>query len=332
MVLGRVSTFADPVVIKMAQEQFVPVSTDDWYTRRRQDAEGEFFRAMATAAGCKGEGGATRQGIYVFTADGTVLGYKNAGQNAEVMKEVFRDALAKFERLPKAKREPGAVQIPDPGKPDPRYFRPLPKDGLVVRVNARILDRKDDGYCPGTCSMSGGDKASRDFLWLTKDEVNSLVPANAAVGQTLPVPAAVADRVARFHLVDNTRGEPEFWKKDEVRSNDITLTVTAVSADAIEFRLDGAALMTTHADPGQADRGYDVKLRGELRYRPKTGAFDRFDVAAVGPHWGEHAYTGKARPGKTPLGVAFTLADVSKPGNTIPPQGVRWDPPYWGKE
>jgi hypothetical protein len=327
-----VSTFADAAVIKMAQEQFVPVCTDDWYTRRRQDAEGEFFRTMATAAGRKGDGGATRQGIYVFAADGTVLGYKNAGQDAGVMKQVFRDALTKFDKLPEAKRKPGAIRVPDPGKLDPKYTRPLPKDGLVVRVNARILDRKDGELCAGTCPMSGGDQPSRDFLWLTNDEVKSLVPADAKAGVSIPVPPVIAARIARFHLIDNTRGEPEFWKKDQVRTNDLTLTVTAASAEAIDLRLDGAVLLSTNADVSKADRGFDVKVRGELRYRPKAGTFDRFDIAALGQHWGEHAHTGQARPGKTPFGVVFTLADVTKPGNTIPPQGVRYDPPYWGRE
>jgi hypothetical protein len=327
-----VSTFADPDVIKMACEQFVPVSTDDWYTRRRQDAEGEFFRTMATAAGRKGEGGATRQGIYVFTADGTVLGYKNAGQDAEVMKKVFQEALVKFEKLPERQRKAGAFTVPDHGKKDPQYMREVPAEGLVVRVNARILDKKSDELCAGTCSMSGGDQASRDFLWLTKKEIFSLVPEKPQVGVSLSVPHGISRRIARFHLVDNTRGEPDAWKKDEVRNCEMTLTVTAATAEAIELRLDGAVLLTTHADPAKADRGYDVKLRGELRYRPATGTFDRFDVSALGQHWGDHTYTGKARPGKTLLGIVFTLADPTKPGNTIPPQGVRYDPPYWGKE
>jgi len=99
--VGRVSTFADAEVIKMATTEFVPVCTDDWYTRRRTDAEGEFFRTMADAGGRKSVNGGTRQGIYVFAADGTPLGYKNAGQDAEVMKKVFKDALAKFEALAK---------------------------------------------------------------------------------------------------------------------------------------------------------------------------------------------------------------------------------------
>lgn len=332
MVLGRVSTFADPDVIKMANEQFVPVSGDDWYTRRRQDAEGEFFRAMATAAGRKGDGGSTRQGIYVFAADGTVLGFKNAGQDAEVMKKVFEEALFKFDKLPEKQRKPGAITVPDHGRRDPKYTRTMPTGGLVVRVNARILDKKGDELCTGTCSMTGGDKSSRDFLWLTKAEVQSLVPANAEAGQSFPVPEKVAARIARFHLLDNTRGEPEFWKKEEVRTNAMTLTVTAATANAVELRLDGSVLLATNADVSKADRGFDVKLGGTLRYVPKTGTFDKFDVAALGPHWGEHAHTGKARSGKAPLGVVFTLADPTRPGDTIPPQGIRDEGPYWGRE
>lgn len=316
----------------MATADFIPVCTDDWYTRRRQDAEGEFFRTMATAAGKKGEGGATRQGIYVFTADGTVLGYKNAGQDPEVMKKVFRDALAKFDQLPDEKRKGGAVKVPDHGKLDAQYTRTPPAGGLIVRVNARILDQKEGEFYAGVCKTTGGDKASRDFLWLTKDEVKSLAPAKAEEGHSYPLPATVAARVARFHLADNTRGEPNFWKADEVRDAKWTLTVTKATADAVEMRLDGSVILSTTPDPTDADRGYTAKARGHLRWLPKKGTFDRFDVAVVGDHWGEGTYTKGARPGRSTLGFAFTLADPSKPGESISPQGIRDERPYWGKE
>ena len=53
------SAFADPDIIRMANEEYVSVTGDDWYQRRRQDKEGEFFRKVADAAGRKGEGGGT---------------------------------------------------------------------------------------------------------------------------------------------------------------------------------------------------------------------------------------------------------------------------------
>lgn len=326
------STFADADVIKMATADFVPVCTDDWYTRRRQDAEGEFFRAMADAGGRKGENGGTRQGIYVFTADGTVLGYKNAGQNPEVMKKLFRDALAKFATLPEAQRKAGAVKVPDHGKKDPRYTRTPPADGLIVRVNTRILDEKKGDYCPGVCQTTGGSMSARDFLWLRKEEVKSLAPPKAEAGESYPLPEKVARRIARFHLNDNTRGEPPMWTAADVRTNEWTLTVTKVTDAGVELRLDGSVALSTKADPADADRGYTAKARGHLRWVPAKGTFDKFDVAVVGDHWGEGTYTKGARTGKSLLGFAFTLADPTKPGDTIPPQAIREEGAYWGKE
>jgi len=325
-----VSAFADPDIIKMARKDFVAVAADDWYQRRRQDKEGEFFRTVANALGKKGVGGATRQGIYCFAADGTPLAYKNAGQDAGVMKQVLREALAKFDRLPESKRKAGAVKVEEHGRPDARYSRTPPEGGLIVKAFTRILDYKDDAYCKGACKTLGGDKAARDHLWLTADEVKSLVPAKADVGYKYALPAKVADRVVRFHLVDNTRGEPNLWSKQEVREQRFTLTVTSATADAIELRLEGEAVMATDADLDKADRGYDVRLLGNLRYVPAKKTFDRFDVTAVGTHWGAGTFTGVARPGKTLLGVSFELAG-DNPGDKVPPQGIRDQDGYYGR-
>ena len=97
----------------MAREDYIPVSADDWYERRRQDAVGEFFRKVANQGPRKGQGGSTRQGIYCLTADGKLLAYKNAGQNAGVMREVLQRALVAWKKLPEDRRKPGAVIVPD---------------------------------------------------------------------------------------------------------------------------------------------------------------------------------------------------------------------------
>src|SRR5205823_814686 len=81
---------------------------DDWYQRRRKDKEGEFFRALAEASGKRSH---TLQGIYLFVADGTPLNYKNSGQSAEFTRDMMREALAKFAKLPESQRKPGAVKV-----------------------------------------------------------------------------------------------------------------------------------------------------------------------------------------------------------------------------
>jgi hypothetical protein len=57
----------------------------------------------------------------------------------------------------------------------------------------------------------------------------------------------------------------------------------------------------------------------------------RFDAVAIGNHWGESRYMGGARPGKTPLGIAFTLVPADVPANRVPPQGARERENYFGR-
>jgi len=330
-----VSAFADPEIIRMAQDDFVPVTADDWYQRRRKDAEGAFFMRMSDQTDRKAAGkDGTRQGIYVLTADGEALSLKNAGQDAAVTKAELKRALAKFDRLPAARRTPGGVRVEPPGRPDPNYTRTVPRGGLAVRVNARILDAAGTGFKPGTCGFVGGAKSARDFLWLQADEVAAMAPPKAQVGASYPLPEAVAVRLCRHHLTDFTRGEPPAWEPAEVRRHAFTLTVTAVTPGGVEIRVDGTALMSTDADPAKADRGYDVRMTGRLRYVPATKSFDRFDIAAVGDHWGEGAHTGGARPGRTPLGITFgpVVPEVgSSPADRVPPQAARDLADYFGR-
>src|SRR5262249_55390159 len=198
-------------------------------------------------------------------------------------------------------------------------------------VYTRILDHDAKvGFCKGACETLGGDHAARDHLWLTTDEVKSLVPADPKPGESLPVPRPIAMRLVRFHLVDNTRGEPPAWRRDDVRSQDLMLTVDSVTKGRIKMTLTGSALLATAADLAEAKRGFDAKLFGHLSFDLSKGTFDRFDVVAVGDHWGEGTFTRNARPGRKPLGVAIELAG-DKPTDRIPPQFAREVGEYFGK-
>jgi len=326
-----VSAFADAEVIRAATTQFVPVAADDWYQRRRQDAEGEFFRAVADRLGRRGVGGATRQGVYVFTAAGTPLAFKNSGGSAADTRALLADGLQKFAALPAAERTPGGVAPPAPEAPDADLARTPPPGGLVVKTFTRILDHLDGRYCKGACGAVGGDKAARDHLWITADEVRALAPAKTAVGFRYAMPEKVATRLARFHLVDNTRGEPAAWERGQVRAKRFTLRVVAATAEAVDLQLDGEAVMTTDRDPATAARGFAARLAGDLRYRPATGTFDRFDLVAVGEAWGDQADMQAARPGRSLLGVVFELARDG-PGDRIPPQAARDPGAYFGRD
>src|SRR5262249_37784761 len=141
----------------------------------------------------------------------------------------------------------------------------------------------------------------------------------------------IAERILRFHLVDNTRGEPPLWEHKQIQSAQMNLRVEKVTATGVQLRLDGKVVLATQAALSQADRGYDARLIGFFEYNAGQQRFQRIDIVALGDHWGEGTYTRGARPGHTPLGIAFELARGDSPADLVPPQGAREIAAYWGR-
>ena len=168
----------------------------------------------------------------------------------------------------------------------------------MVRVKAKVLA----GYEPPETEFEQifQTSVSRDNLWLTKEENESL-----AAG-TFPKSAAL--RLVRYHLVDNTRGEPPFWETGEVVSESISLK-------------DGTITGHVELKSKDSSRTYSADLLGYVT--ASQGKVTRFDVVAKGQFSGSGRYTGRAPKGKFPLAVSFTLADGKDLADGIPPQGAR---------
>jgi len=307
----------------LATKEFVPVAGDDWYQRRRQDAEGVFFRMVADQGPQKGVGGSTRQGIYCLTASGKLLAFKNS-IDALVMRETLELGLKRWRALPAEERRPGAVKVRPLGKVDAQYTRTPPVGGLILRSFTRILEREAGSkFVKGKCGFKGGDRPARDHVWLTREEWQSLIPTGPRKGQIVPMPATLTRRLVRFHLLDNTRGEPAYWRTEDLRKVSLTWTVTSVTDAELTLELTGSALVSTDAKVEKANRGYDAALRGVLRYDRLSKRITQLDVLALGEHWGRSTFTPGDRPGRTPLGIAFELVSGETAADRIPPQAAR---------
>ncbi len=126
-----------------------------------------------------------------------------------------------------------------------------PADWSSTSTRAFSIEKGDGRYCRGSCDFPGGERSARDHLWLKRSEWRSLVPASAKKGDRIDMPAALAERLLRYHLVDNTRGEPSFWEAREVRKKSLTWTVERATQEEMRLRLDGSALLATNARPGE---------------------------------------------------------------------------------
>ena len=292
--LDRESTFADPAIVKLLQTRFIPVAIDQAYQRRQKDNEGKFYQKIANQ-GPRKVGRGTTQGLYAADASGRFLGFNNNRTPTRVL-GMMRSALQKH-------RPVKAAAIAK-GTPDARYNPKPPKGGLVVRVTSKVLGgyEEPDNEFRRIYQTSLG----RDNLWIRADEHAAL-----AKGQ---LPQSLLKRIARFHLEDNTRGEPPMWEPNEIKKLEGTLR-------------NGQLRATVHLRTAKGDRGYEAELLG--RIETKAGKVTRLDVVAKGEFWGEGTYTRNAPKGRFPLAIAFTLADGKDAADTIPPQGSRgWLPGY----
>ncbi|MEO8499185.1 MAG: hypothetical protein ABI614_29320, partial [Planctomycetota bacterium] len=289
----RASTFADPEIVALLKTRFVPVAINQALQRRQQDTEGEFYRKIA-GQGPRNDFNSTTQGFYIATAAGNLLLYNN-NRDPDKVRRLMQQKLTEF--ASSASSTSGVAEI-RAEKVDPQYNVSPPPGGLVLRVRAKVLD----GYEPTEDQWQQifQSALSRDNLWVSADEHKALVRGE--------LPASLQQRIARFHLVDNARGEPPMWKPEEIRKLDVKLD---------RGELNGVAQLAT----GRGDRGYEAALKGFVEV--KDGAVVRFDMVALGEFWGEGPFTQGAPKGKFPLAISFTLADGTDVADRIPPQGSR---------
>lgn len=302
----RLLVFSDPEVQKLLKEKFVAVTGDDWFQRRRDDDEGEFFRAVVAQSPRRESH--TKQGHYVLTAGGKFLGFNN-NRGPERRLKMMREALEKWEELRDSEK---GLKVPGQGKMDGRYHPELPEGAQIVKVFTRCLD-EEEGKLRKMSDGQVGHQAAVDHLWLRREEIAELGRLVASGGGEFPQDVAV--RIAKFHLLDNTRGEPRSWKKDEIK--EWSLKVDALGVISGSFAIASK----------DETMGYRGTIKGRLAV--SGGRLEHFEALVLGKHWGESQYTRGARPGKTPLGQVFRLSEGKLARDRIPPQGIRWAPGYW---
>ncbi|MCP4848318.1 MAG: hypothetical protein GY899_10280, partial [Verrucomicrobiaceae bacterium] len=292
------------------------------------DAAGKFFRSVAAQGPRKGNG--TRQGHYILTASGKLLGYNN-NRSLERRKSFIKSSLEKWHALPESERKPSTGKVAPlvAGNLDKKYHANPPTDGIILVASARILKTGTNGQLE-TCSADDiehgwGYMAAMDRMWIRKEEWQSIIKAAGSTGE---VPKRLAYRLLRYHLMDFTRGEPAVWKREEVRRFTLKIIPSKKSG---HYTLEGSALITTAPDPAKAKRGFEINLLGKIETSP-SGKPVRFDLVALGQHWGDGPYTKGSRPGRTPLGIAFRIGNPENPIDLIRPQGSHWLQGYWEAE
>jgi hypothetical protein len=338
--VGRAPAYWSEENVKLIIEDFVPLSVYG-ADQGRKDAVGQFYRN----AGLNLDKFEAR--MCCVTAGGKVL--EEAGRSGIDLK----NTLEKWNALPESDRTPGAVKVAERSPVDRGNIGPTPPvGGLILKVHTRVLMHDGEGqlrYVTGKDLWVGDQgelnleadyqqgrtaahEAQPHHMWLTEAECKSLMPANPKKGDVVPIPAGITDRILRWHLNPLRfygRYGPDALERQDVRVGELKLTVHAVAPDVVRLRLDGFAKLgkvppadVVKGKIASLDQwGYEPRVLGVLDYDPRKQVITRFDIVALGEHFGRLGLGRRApsRIGLQPLGMAFQLVKGDQPADRVPP-------------
>jgi hypothetical protein len=309
--------------------KFIPAADEVGRLQSGKDAECRLFQKVAEQGHYAGRTrpSSTRQGTYATTADGLLLTSWN-NNNPRVVAGKLREALEKWERLKAEGRKPSGEVRLDASRLE-RADRFYPKGGLVLRVNTRDLPRETPQ------EGRWADAWNQDFAWFTKDEARRFLPESPEPGQTHEVPRALVERLARFHLLDNVRGQTSPFPARAIQEASLTSRITEVDGDVVVLRLEGRTRAAQEGRwstrgyrdmerPSPQERGLETQLLGFARFDLREGRFVSLEVVAVGSRWGGTQYNGRGNdPGPAPFGVVLSLAGDARSDRVEPEH-------FWG--
>lgn len=306
--IARRSVWANTTVQERVK-RFLPVADEVGRLQRGKDAECLLFQAMAEHGHYAGRTtpSDTRQGIYALTPAGDFLASCNTRRAEDVVVMLDR-AWAAWEELEPAQRTraiAGDVR---------RFERLYPTGGLALRVISRDLQGS-------SCGEPWHETAwNQDFMWFTADEARALVPVADEVGASVAWPAALVDRLARLHLVDNVRGQTSPYARDALKSGALSSTATAVDGERVTISIEGrvvlrqvgtwpvGGLMESGAGPHQV-RSLDATIVGRAVFDRAQQRFVEFRAVVVGTRAGGTQFNQRAKD-LDPSTIGFALDAV----------------------
>ena len=229
-----------------------------------------------------GGGQGTRQGIYVCSSSGDFLSSINS-LDPDAVITTLETALRKWKQLPETVRRRGSAANPMPAH---RWEASYPGKGLVlVSVNRDLAAEQGD-------FRRTDDRWNRDHVWFSAEEARGWLPRDLKTGAVHVVPAALAQRLARFHLIDSVRGQTLPFAVEEVRGSVIQTEVLERRGQVVRLQISGATKAVAEGPwlmgdndwkpPREFPRSLATKLLGYASYDLDRGAFTAFEMIAGG--------------------------------------------------
>ena len=304
---GRRSVWSDSRLIDLAK-QFVPTTDEVWRLQGAQDNDANIFQEMANKGHYRRAGG-SRQGIYVCTPKGDLLSSINS-LDADVVLNTVKTGLEKWHELPLTERSlPGNYLL----NASHRWENSYPEDGLV------LTSYNIDIFTDPPMDEERSDRWNIDHVWFNKEESCQWLPNHPKVGDIYDLPEKLNDRLFRFHLVDNVRGQTLPFAPTEINSSKIQIEILEYEKDKMRFKIIGSSSAIAKGEwllgendwtpTHLLDHSMTTNLLGEATYNLSSEKFIEFEVVAIGHRNGKTQNNGrKYGPDSNYIGFLFKLS------------------------
>lgn len=292
-----------------------------WRLQRSNDLDARFFQKMADEGHYQKAGG-TRQGIYVCSPSGKLLSSINS-LNPDHVLETIQLGLEKWRSLTeKEKLLPEGVSI----STNHRWENSFPSGGLFLKTY------NIDLFTDPPLSSTRSDRWNMDHVWFSSIEKMEWLPKEPNIGDIYTVPKNISDRLFRFHLVDNVRGQTLPFAIEEIKNGQIQIKVEAITKMVAKLSISGSSRAVAKGEwlMGEndwkpyylLDHGMSTRLKGYAEVDLEKKKFNEFEMVALGFRYGVTENNARfSSPDSSFVGFLFTLDDKSD-GNRIPPAFV----------
>jgi hypothetical protein len=293
--------------VRARAADFVCAADEVWRLQRGSEADCIFFQRVVTGGKRITDRG-TRQGTWILSPGGEVLARTNTRDVDKVL-ATFEEGLAAWNELPDERRRLPA----DAGlEPQHRWESSRPDDGLILERIGRELNAE---------GLAGERHPSwnRDFAWFRGEEVSDRGDWSG-----------VARRLARFHLVDNVRGQTLPYADEEVQVAELSARAVATDGTRVTLELEGRTVAVAEGPwllgeslwkpENEHPHGIECALVGRAVYDRGAGRVEALELVAVGRRWGRTVMNGRGREGADAPGlIAFYFRRALEPEATVAP-------------
>ena len=302
-----------------------------WRLQGVEDKDASLFQQMANKGHYRKVGG-SRQGIYVCSPNGSLLSSVNS-LDPDVVLKTIKTGLDKWEDLPDKDR-----QLPDNFSPiaSHRWEDSYPENGFVLK------GAKADLLTDPPKLSERGDRWNMDHIWFSRDEIALWLPEVYDIGPSHECDQIIKDRLFRFHLVDNVRGQTLPFAPQEIKEAKLTVHVTAINEPLIKIKITGSSKAVAKGQwmlgendwtPNhELDHSIETNMIGNAVYNIDENNFTEFEMVALGEWHGKTQNNGRhLGPDTGKNGMVYNLAEDT-PVNRIAPAFVDMYNAEWIKQ